>query len=166
MIDLTKQYEEKYTLRPETYANAAIAFLDWFELYGNEDYFNSAIENCNKSIKALPDYGLAFALKIELYIMAISKSFNDAAKHHFENELLRVFKDIENNNSPLLCGELISRFEIDKQGAVKPYIELLYKEYPDNMSIIESRSVSVVQENTSPANPVASESVADINFRE
>lgn len=59
MIDLIKEYEEKFTLLSTTYVNAAIAFAGMYNEYGEKDFLNSAIENCNKSIKILPDYGLA-----------------------------------------------------------------------------------------------------------
>lgn len=140
MIDLIREYEEKFTLIETTYANAAIAFSGMFDRYGTKDFFISAIENCNKSIKILPDYGLAFAQKLELYIMAISKAFDDAEKKQLENELLKVFKDIENNTSTYLCNELISRFEIDKNSYLGPYLEKLYHEYQVEMAKITARA--------------------------
>jgi hypothetical protein len=155
MIDLIKKYEEKFTLLPETYANAAIAFLNRYQLYGAKEFLNSTLENCDKSIKALPDYGLAFALKIELYIMAISKAFDAAEKKQFENELLKVFKDIDNNISIYLCNELIKRFEIDKKN-LGTYLEKLYKEYPDEMAKIENR-MAAAQTDKPPATSITSE---------
>jgi len=146
MIDLIKKYEEKLTLAPTTYANAAIAFLDRYEMYGTKDYLTSAISNCDKSITALPDYGLAFAVKIELYLMAISKAFDDTEKKHFENELLKVFKDIDNNSSTYLCKEIIDRFEIDRNSFIKPYLDQLYAQYPEKMGQIEKR-IPPVSEN-------------------
>jgi len=140
MIDLIREYEEKFTLIETTYANAAIAFSEMFDRYGTKDFFISAIENCNKSIKILPDYGLAFAQKLELYIMAISKAFDDTEIKQLENELLKVFKDIENNTSTYLCKELINRFEIDKNSYLGPYLEKLYHEYPVEMAKITARA--------------------------
>jgi hypothetical protein len=148
MIDLIKEYEEKFPLLESTYVNAAIAFSDMYDRYGTKDFLNSAIENCNKSIKILPDYGLAFALKLEMYIMAISKVFDDAEKKLFENELLKVFKDIENNTSPYLCSELIARIEGDKKSFMGPYLEKLFNEYTDEMAKITTRAASA----SSPVN--------------
>jgi hypothetical protein len=139
MIDLIKEYEQEYTLLPSTYYNAAVAFSKMFNDFGNKNYLDSAIENCNKSINMLPDYGLAFGLKLELYMMAIAKAFDDNEIKHFKNELLKVFKDIENNKSLYLCSELIERLDIDKDYYFKPYIERLYKEYPDEMLKISAR---------------------------
>lgn len=139
MIDLIKEYEEKFTLLPTTYANAAIAFADMYDRYGTKDFLNSAIENCNKSIKILPDYGLAFAQKLELYIMAITKAFDDAEKKQHENELFRVFKDIENNQSTILCKELVERFQLDKKSFMKSYIDNLYQNYPNQIAEITAR---------------------------
>ena len=139
MIDLIKEYEQEYTLLPSTYYNAAVAFSKMFNDFGNKNYLDSAIENCNKSINMLPDYGLAFGLKLELYMMAVAKAFDDNEIKHFKNELLKVFKDIENNKSLYLCSELIERLNIDKEYYFKPYIERLYKEYPDDMLKISDR---------------------------
>lgn len=142
MIDLIKEYEEKFTLDSATYFNAAIAFADMYDKYGTKDYLNSAIENCNKSIKMLPDYGFAFAQKLELYIMAMSKAFDDAEKKQFESELLKVFKDIENNQSPILCVELINRFKDDEKSFMKPHLEKLYNDYSGEMAKITARATT------------------------
>jgi len=140
MIELIKKYEEEYTLLASTYFNAAIAFSVMYHKYGSKDSLNAAFENCNKSLKILPDYGLAFALKLELYIMAISKAFDLAEETQFKNELLKVFKDIENNQSEILCKELISRLEMDKESYFLPYLENLYQEYAVEMTKIIVRS--------------------------
>lgn len=141
MIDLIKKYEEQFTLRPQTYANAAIAFLHKYQYYGTKDFLISTVENCDKSIKADSDYGLSYALKLELYIIAISKAFDDTEKTQFVNELLKVFKDIENNSSPYICIDLLNRFEIDKK-SFGSYIDQLYKDYPDEMKKIVTRSTA------------------------
>ena len=140
MIDLIKEYEMKFPLLESTYVNAAIAFSDMYDRYGTKDYLSSAIENCNKSIKILPDYGLAFAQKLELYTMALSKAFDSAEVKQFDNELLKVFKDIDNNISTYLCTELMARFETDKKSFMGPYLEKLYKEYPEEMAKIMARA--------------------------
>jgi len=140
MIDLIKQYEAKFTLMATTYANAAIAFNDMYDRYGSKTYLDDAIENCNKSLKILPDYGLAFALKLELNIMAITKAFDDKEKTHYELGLLKVFKDIENNQSTYLCNELVKRLEVDKKSFMEAYLKKLYGDYPDEMSKIEARA--------------------------
>jgi hypothetical protein len=156
MIHLIKQYEEEFPLLESTYVNAAIAFSDMYDRYGRKDFLNSAIENCNKSIKILPDYGLAFALKLELYIMAISKAFDGGEVKQFENELLKVFKDIENNTSIYLCAELIARIEADRKSFMGPYLEKLYKEYADEMAKIGTRATAVSQPVNPPVNTMNS----------
>jgi hypothetical protein len=140
MIDLIKEYEEKLTLLQTTYVNAAIAFGDMYDRYGNRDFMTSALENCNKSIKILPDYGLAYALKLELYIMAMSKAFDEADLQQNERELKRVFADIDNNKSTYLCKELIERFEIDKNTFMAPYLDKLYEDFPDEINNILERA--------------------------
>ena len=153
MIELIREYEEKFTLIETTYANAAIAFSGMYDRYGTKDYLISAIENCNKSIRILPDYGLAFAQKLELYIMAISKSFDIAEKDHFETELLKVFKDIENNTSTYLCAELIARMEVDKSSYLGRYLEKLFADYPGEMAKITART-TISAEDEPSENPV------------
>lgn len=140
MISLIKEYEAKFTLMATTYANAAIAFNDMYDRYGTKMYLDDAIENCDKSLKILPDYGLAFALKLELNVMAISKAFDTKEKEHYELELMKVFKDIENNKSTYLCKELVKRLEVDKKSFMEPYLVKLYDEYPDEMAKIEVRA--------------------------
>lgn len=146
MIKLIREYEGEFTLMTTTYVNAAIAFCDMYERFGAKDFLNSAIENCNKSIKILPDYGLAFSQKLELYMMAISKAFDAAERKLYETELFKVFKDIENNNSIDLCTELIDRLEVDRNYFAGPYIENLYHDYPAEMAKITARATPVSQQ--------------------
>lgn len=150
MIALIREYEEKFILLETTYVNAAIAFSDMYDRYGTKDFLTSAIENCNKSIKILPDYGLAFAQKLELYIMAMSKAFDVAERKQYENELLKVFKDIENNASIYLCSELIARLEVDKKSYLGPYLEILYREYAGEMQKISDRVSKPSADETPP----------------
>jgi len=140
MIGLIKEFETRFQLLSTTYANAAIAFNDMYDRYGAKQYLNDAIENCNKSIKILPDYGLAFALKLELNMMAITKAFDEEERKAYEQELQRVFKDIDNNTSTYLCKELIKRFEVDKATFMKPYLTRLYEDYPQELARIEARA--------------------------
>jgi hypothetical protein len=140
MINLIKEFEAKFLLLSTTYANAAIAFNDMYDRYGAKQYLNDAIENCNKSIRILPDYGLAFALKLELNMMAITKAFDEEERKVYEQELLKVFKDIDNNTSTYLCKELIKRFEVDKATYMEPYLTRLYNDYPDELARIEARA--------------------------
>jgi tetratricopeptide (TPR) repeat protein len=140
MITLIREYEGKFMLYSSTYYNAALAFGDMYNQYGLKDYLNSAIENCNKAIKIKPDYGLAYSQKLEIYVMAMLKAFDDTERLQYEEELLKVFKDIENNSSQILCPKLIERLEIDKNYFAGPYIEILYKEYADEMAKITARA--------------------------
>lgn len=140
MIGLIKEFEARFQLLSTTYANAAIAFNDMYDRYGAKQYLNDAIENCNKSIKILPDYGLAFALKLELNMMAITKAFDEQESRVYELELQKVFKDIDNNTSTYLCKELIKRFEVDRATFMAPYLTRLYEDYPDELARIEARA--------------------------
>ena len=149
MIDLIKEYETKFPLLQSTYVNAAIAFSDMYDRYGTKDFFNFAIENCNKSIKILPDYGLAFAQKLELFTMAKTKAFDEEEVKQYETELLKVFKDIENNTSTYLCDELLARLDADKKSFMAPYLTKLYNDYPDELAKITARTTI----GSSPVNP-------------
>lgn len=140
MIELIQEHETKYTLLQTTYANAAIAFSDMYDRYGSLDYYKSAIENCNKSIRILPDYGLAYALKLELNTMAMTKAFAENDRKHFQLELQQVFKDIQNNRSSYICRELIDRFEVDKKTFMAPYLEKLYADFPEEIAEITERA--------------------------
>jgi hypothetical protein len=144
MIKLIKEYGDDFNLLSTTYANAAIAFSSMYDIYGTKDYLDSAIENCNNSIRILPDYGLAFALKLELYTIAQVKALDDEEKLLYEKELQKVFREIENNSSTYLCTELISRFKEDENTFMKTYLDILYSGYPDDIARIRERADNTV----------------------
>lgn len=74
MVKLIRDYEDKYQLLPETYANAAIGLTNNYELFGTNDLLDAAIANCDKSVQRNRDYGLPYALKMELYTIAPTKT--------------------------------------------------------------------------------------------
>jgi hypothetical protein len=103
--------------------------------------FISAI---NKPIRFLPEYGLAFAKKLELYIIAIEKAFDEAEKLGYKTELHKVFKNIANNRSTTLCSKIIKRINNDRSSFPDAYISILYKDYPNEMAEIEKRASDVL----------------------
>lgn len=152
MIALLNQYENEKELKlmHTTYANAAIALINTYEFYGSKDVRASCIECCNKSLALLSDYGLVYALLLEVYMIDYKMSFSPEEKQAAEENLQRTFKSIENNKSTALCIEILMRIDGDKKVEyLKTYIDLLEDIYSDELMEIKDRACKSIIENKS-----------------
>ncbi len=139
MIELIECYEKEFSLLASTYANAALAFMHMYQIYGTSDFMKSAVENCSRAINKAPDYGVAYAIKLELQVIALEKAYNEEGRQLHLTALERAFKEIENNNSVHLAHDIVSRLNNDRSSYLNPYVEQLYTQYPKEMEAIQAR---------------------------
>lgn len=145
MIKLLHRYETEpeLTLMSTTYANAAIALSNNYEYYGKEEDRDTCIDCCDKSLSVLPDYGLPYAIKMEVSMINFKKAFDDNDKQAALEKIKRTFNDIKNNQSPDLCYEIISRLDVDRKVLyLKEYIDNLENLFADNLLEISERVCS------------------------
>jgi uncharacterized protein (TIGR03067 family) len=145
MIKLLHRYEAEVeiTLMSTTYANAAIALSNNYEYYGKEEDRDTCIDCCDKSLSVLPDYGLPYAIKMEVSMINFKKAFDDNDKQAALENIKRTFNDIKNNQSHALCYEIISRLDIDRKVPyLKEYIDNLENLFSDNLLELRERVCS------------------------
>lgn len=153
MVALIRNYEEKkYDLLPETYVNAAIALTNNYELFGTADLREAALSNCDKSILKNRDYGVPYAIKMEILAIALFKAREDkkaGIKHEIEDLLYLV----DRIPSPLLKGEFLERILQDKEVAyLKNYILQLYLDYAKELTPYRETVVEQLVKNYSLTN--------------
>jgi hypothetical protein len=145
MIKLVKSYENGLYLTTQTYANLAIAFTISYSIYGTESDRTNALEYCDKSIKRLPDYGTAYALKLEVYIIYYVKG-TEEEKVDAKKLLDNTFNTISNNDSTELPMEIIERLMTDKSrnniNFRTKYIPSLEQMYLPALNDIRKRAVA------------------------
>jgi hypothetical protein len=153
MVSLIKTYEDKYELLPETYVNAAIAFTNNYELYGAPDLRETAISNCDKSIKRDRSYGIPYSVKVEVYMIDLLKSRDDIARQGFVKEIDELLFLINTIDSPLLKGEFLQRLLLDKAVPfLKKYIDGLYSIFAIQLAPIRENVVYKLIKNLDRAN--------------
>jgi uncharacterized protein (TIGR03067 family) len=153
MVSLIKTYEDKYELLPETYVNAAIAFTNNYELYGTADLRETAISNCDKSIKRDRSYGIPYSVKVEIYMIDLLKSRDDAARQGFIKEIDELLYLIKTIDSPLLKGEFLQRLLLDKAVPfLKKYIDELYSIFAIQLAPIRENVIFKLVKNLDKAN--------------
>lgn len=136
---ITKYENEKIKIKPETYADAAIVFCDNYEYFGTQNFYNSSVEYADKSINALPDYGVAYAIKFEVFLISYKKAGDDATeKANALDNIKRLFRSISNNKSDVVCAEAIVRFEDDTY--LKDYLGELNKQFTNEMKEMNQRA--------------------------
>jgi uncharacterized protein (TIGR03067 family) len=153
MVALIRNYEDKYDLLPETYVNAAIALANNYELFGTEDLREAAISNCNKSIQKDRDYGVPYAIKMEILAISIMKVREEEMKEKSRDEIEELLYLVDRIPSPLLKGEFLERLLQDKDVPyLKNYIEQLYSDYAKELTPYRENVVEQLVKNYSLTN--------------
>ncbi len=148
MVKLIGEYENKFNLEPQTYANAAIAHSNIYELYGHESDRNNSLDNCEKSILRKKDYGIPYTVKMEIYLIDHEKAFDQLKKNEALQNLKQTFKSIENNQSNIIAVEVIERMNIDRSiDYLKPYYNKLEQLFPYELNKIRLRAVEYYLKN-------------------
>ena len=119
MIRLLRKYETdaELTLKPSTYANAAIALSSIYARHGNKADRDTCIDCCDKSLSRLPNYGLPYAMKLEVSMIDFKKAFDDNDKQAALENIRRTFNDIKNNQSHALSYEIIERLDLQTRSS-------------------------------------------------
>ncbi|MGZ5255275.1 MAG: hypothetical protein ACXWV4_12895 [Flavitalea sp.] len=148
MVKLIGEYENKFELEPQTYANAAIAHSNIYELYGHEsDRVNSLI-NCEKSILRKKDYGIPYTVKLEIYMIDYVKAPDEIKKKEALDNIRTTFKSIENNQSTIISVEVIERMNIDRTiDYLKPYYTQLELMFDYEVNKIRQRALEYYLKN-------------------
>lgn len=148
MVDLIREYEDQFELEPQTYANAAIAHSNNYELYGHESDRNNSLDNCEKSILRKKDYGIPYTVKLEIYIIDHEKSIEQDKKDEAIRNLRQTFRSIENNQSNIIAVEVNERMSVDRSiDYLKPYYNKLEQLFPFELNKIRLRAVEYYLKN-------------------
>lgn len=140
MNQLIKDYKEVYDLSSTIYANAALANLDLYERYYQESYKTSCLEYCEESIKKTPDYGTAYAIKIEAHLINLVKGYNEKVKEDAKIEIDRTLHQVLNMQSLYIHKEIVERLEQDSQHYMAPYIVHLNEFFPNQMKAMNEKA--------------------------
>jgi hypothetical protein len=140
MINLLNSYEKNFDLLPETYANSAIALSNQYGEYGLKIDRDACLDACEKSISKLPDYGLAYAIKLEVLLMDYEKAYDDNEREISIASIKRTLKSISSNSSIFIRGELLERFEED-MALLQKYLRNIEKICPKEMEELRTRAL-------------------------
>jgi hypothetical protein len=140
MNQLIKDYKDAYSLSSTIYANAALANLDLYERYYQESYKISCLEYCEESIKKTPDYGTAYAIKIEAHLINLVKGYNEKAKEDSKIEIDRILHQVLNMQSLYIHKEIVERLDQDSKHYMATYIAQLKEVFPNQMKAMYDKA--------------------------
>lgn len=150
MVKLIGEYENKFELEPQTYANAAIAHSNIYELYGHDSDRVNCLINCEKSILRKKDYGIPYTVKLEIYMIDYVKAPDEIKKKEALDNIRTTFKSIENNKSTIISVEVIERMNIDRTiDYLKPYYTQLELMFDYEVNKIRERALDYYLKNYS-----------------
>jgi hypothetical protein len=135
LIKLISEYEKKYTLKGNVYVNGALIALEEYHNYASSrEKRDIALEFLEKSLRATEGYGIAMAVKLEIYMMDHLRAKNDAERKTASEHAETVIHDILNSGSDIPAYETINRLTIDfKQSSYTNYVDQLYTLFSDKM---------------------------------
>ncbi|MEO8794863.1 MAG: hypothetical protein ABI390_05305 [Daejeonella sp.] len=152
MIELIQDYEKEYDLLPQTYVNAAIAHTNLFEKYGTKELKETALLNCDKAINKEPSYGEPYALKLETFIIDLERTRDKSDQQIIKKDIDDLLFHINSIESPLLKGYFLERLYTDKEVSyLEKYINIINKNYPDELAPLRVDVVNALYENYSIA---------------
>lgn len=128
---LVSQYAEKVTLKmePTAYVNTALVVMNSYQTTGDLNDRQKAENYLNLSLKELPDYGEAFAMKLELLMTDYDKATTDVQRDAIKEQTKNLMRQM--CRSEVASKEAITRFErVQNSKAKSAYIELLYQHFP------------------------------------
>lgn len=135
LIELISEYEKKYTLKGNVYVNGALIALETFHNYASSrDKRDIALEFLEKSLLATEGYGIALAVKLEIYMIDHIRAINDAKRKEAILQAESIIHDILTSGSELPAYETINRLTIDfKQSSYTNYVDQLYILFGEKM---------------------------------
>lgn len=128
---LVSQYAEKVTLKmePTAYVNTALVVMNSYQTTGDLNDRQKAETYLNLSLKELPDYGEAFAMKLELLMTDYDKATTAAQRDVIKEQTKNLMRQM--CRSEVASKEAITRFErVQNSKAKSAYIEMLYQQFP------------------------------------
>ncbi|MGQ1785090.1 MULTISPECIES: hypothetical protein [unclassified Saccharicrinis] len=147
MISIVEKYEKSLNLKPETFANIAINACNYYEFYGTSKFREATELYCNKSINMLPDYGIAYTVLLELFMIDFKKSKNKKESEQSIENIRNTFISIGNNKSDILPLEILERAKADHLTYLKQYIDDLFVSYAADFNIIRERALQYLVKN-------------------
>lgn len=119
-------------IRETALVNTAFITMNAYRTTGDETEKEKTIKYLNRALKGVNDYGEAFGLKLELFMIEYEKEVKENEKQLIKNEINILIQQILKSN--IASFETIQRFErVQKSAAKSEYIELIYKMFPMEM---------------------------------
>lgn len=128
---IMSKYLERVDLDIEATAwiNTALVTLYAFNATGDNNEKEKTLKYINQALKKIPDYGEAFALKIELLMSEYDKTIDPNEKQRIKDETANLIKLI--NRSKVGAKETIARFErVQKSKAKSIHIDMALEMFP------------------------------------
>ena len=137
---LRVQYEKDFDFFPETWANIAIADMNLYEESNAPIYKQRAISAYEKSLEALPDYGVPHAVRLMIHMIDYEREKDPKTKEIEKSEAMKLINTI-NSGRVLVTSYETYNYLLDlKQGDVfGGYINKLFKIFPEPMELMAKR---------------------------
>jgi hypothetical protein len=122
---IMSKYLERVDLDIEATAwiNTAIVTLYAYQATGDINEKEKTLKYINQALKKIPDYGEAFALKIELLMSEYDKTIDPKEKQRLKEETINLIQFV--NRSAIAASETLARFNrIQTSKAKSIYIDM------------------------------------------
>lgn len=145
MNDLANEYKDKIKIKEVSWVTIALANLDFYEIVVNEQeksfYKNTVINDCNKALELIPDYGEAIMTKMFLFAIDMLKANDDNTRETAKKEIENLFTTLLSFPNDVACYEATNAFERNNKEGIflYSYLTNLQKEYPDKLEQVRIR---------------------------
>lgn len=137
---LRTKYEKEYEFLPRTWANIAIADMNLYEETYRQIHKERSLEACKKSLNALPDYGVPYAVKLILHMIDYEREHDLVMKENEKNNALEIIRKMNSGRRVITSYETYQYLKIAQGGEyLKKYIDMLFNIFPEAMKQMKAR---------------------------
>jgi len=139
---LRVKYEKDFDFLPESWANIAIADMNLYEENNAPIYKRRAISAHEKSLEALPDYGVPYTVRLMIHMIDYVREKDPEAKEIEKREAMKLINTINSGRVLITSYETYNyllRIEKKQSKVFGKYIEKLIEIFPEPMNLMAKR---------------------------
>ena len=154
MNELINEYRDKIKIKEVTWVTAALANLDFYEIVEPQQekqfYKNTVLDDCNKALELLPDYGEAIMTKIFLFAIDLLKAKDEKDSEAAKKEIESLFTFLLSLPNDVACYEATNAFDRNNKEGIFlfSYLSNLQKEFSEKLENVKTRGENIRQKLT------------------
>lgn len=137
---LRVQYEKDFDFKPETWANIAIGDMFLYEESYALNYKARALAAYEKSLERLPNYGVAYAVRLIIHMIDYVRQSQESVKKMELSEAQQLLQIVNGGSRQITAYEAFNYLQrLENDYAIGKFINMLFINFPEEMKTMSDR---------------------------